>query len=401
MGSGHAADRRRDVRIAVIGAGFGGLCVALELLAHGYRNLVVYDARDEVGGTWSANRYPGVACDAPSHIYSLSSGPWHEWSRRFAGGSEILGYMHDCATQGGLEPHLRLGTRVVAASRTGSEWVLELGDGQEVRFDFVLCATGQLSVPALPDIAGLPDFAGSVLHTAEWPDTTDLRDRRVAVIGTGASAIQLVLEIAGIARKVTAFKRSAPYVFSKPDGPYSPRLHRLYGRIPVLHKLVRGLIWLIFELFTFAFWKWPGMTRVLERRHAAQLADTVTDKGIRAALTPDYRAGCKRILISSTYHACFNRDDVDVETAPIDEIDATGVRTARGHHDVDVIVCATGFRTDTFASTLNVTGRDGVSLQDQWHEGANAFLGISVPRFPTSSWSTDPTPTSARARSST
>lgn len=372
----------RDARIAVIGAGFGGLGAARALAADGYRNLVVFDARDEVGGTWSANRYPGVACDAPSHVYSYSNGPRYAWARRFADGAQIQRYLHDCVIDAGLLPHLSLGTTVTAASWTGRDWLLELQDGQTSRFDFVVCATGQLSVPALADIPGLADFQGAVLHTARWPTDANLTGRRVAVIGTGASAIQVIPEIVETAAHVTVFQRSAPYVFPKADRTYSPDLHRLYRRAPILRRLVEKTLWVGFELVTAAFWKWPRVMRLFERRHAAVLADTVTDPSTRQALTPDYRAGCKRILISSTYHACFNRDDVRLETAPITAVDTGGIRTADAHHEVDVIICATGFETDTFVSTLTVIGRDGISLPERWSDGARAFLGISVPGFP-------------------
>lgn len=206
----------------------------------------------------------------------------------------------------------------------------------------------------------------------------------MAVIGTGASAVQLVPEIAGVAGELTVLQRSAPYVMPKPDRLYSPALVRRYRRIPLLPWLVRQSMWLVLEAFTLAFWKWPGMTRTLESRHAARLAATVTDPRTRAALTPDYRAGCKRILISATYHACFNRDDVAVVTAPITAIDATGVRTAEGHHEVDVILCATGFRTDTFVSSLSVTRpRRHLTARTvaRRSAGVPGDLGAAVPQF--------------------
>lgn len=378
--SAHGAHLRQP-RVAVIGAGFGGIGAALALAEAGLRDVTIFDSAGRVGGTWQANTYPGAACDAPSHIYSYSFARQREWTRRFAPGPEIRDYLASCAAEHGLADRFEAATTVTAAHWTGRDWELTTSRGSR-RFDVLVCATGQLNVPAYPALPGLADFAGPVVHTAEWPSDLDLAGRRVAVVGTGASAIQVVPAIVDRVAALTVFQRSAPYVFPKPDAAYSARLHRLWRLAPALRAAAGAAWWASFELFTLAFWKWPRAMWPLEAAHAALLARTVTDETVRRALTPDYRAGCKRILIGSGYHECFNRTHVRLETAPIVGVDAGGVRTAADHHDADVLVLATGFDTGTFASTLDVRGRDGLTLRQAWAGGASAHLGISVPGFP-------------------
>lgn len=365
---------RREVRVAVIGAGFGGVGVALRLRAAGHRAVTVFDARERVGGTWAANRYPGVACDAPSHVYSYSFAPAPAWSRRFAPGEEIRAYLDGCAA--GLD--IRTGTAVTAARWTGHDWELIVAGGRE-RFDLVVAATGQLAVPAHPAVPGLADFGGPVLHTADWPDGWDWTGRSIAVIGTGASAVQAVPRLADGARRLTVFQRSAPYVLPKPDTAY--RAGALHRRVPALRRLTRTALWLGLEAFTLAFWRLPALTVPLEHRHAAVLRRTIPDPALRAALTPRDRAGCKRILMSTEYHPTFTRPHVALVTEPIVAVEPDAVRTASGRHPADAIVLATGFDTAGFATTLTVRGRTG-TLAEQWAGGARAHLGLSVPGFP-------------------
>ncbi|MFC8044690.1 flavin-containing monooxygenase [Nocardia sp. NPDC057353] len=366
----------RSVRVAVVGAGFGGICAALRLRAAGHRAVTVFDARSGVGGTWAANRYPGVACDAPSHMYSYSFVEPPAWSRRFAPGAEICGYLERCAA--GLA--VRTGTAVTAARWTGADWLLTLGDGTAERFDVLVAATGQLAVPAVPPLPGLAEFAGTVLHTAEWPEDFDPGGHRIAVVGTGASAVQLVPRLAGRAQGLTVFQRSAPYVLPKPDVPYGVRaLHR---RFPAVRKLTRAAFWTGLELLTLGFWRWPALLRPLERAHAKALRRSVADPALRAALTPKDRAGCKRILMASGYHAAFDRRDVALVTEPITAVELGAVHTAAGRYQADTLVFATGFDTGGFATTLEIRGRGGATLAERWAGGARAHLGLTVPGFP-------------------
>ncbi|MFC8528083.1 flavin-containing monooxygenase [Nocardia sp. NPDC057227] len=366
----------RAVRVAVVGAGFGGICAALRLRAAGHRDLTVFDARDGVGGTWAANRYPGVACDAPSHVYSYSFTEPPAWSRRFAPGAEIRGYLERCAA--GLTP--RTGTAVTAATWSGRDWLLTLGDGTAERFDVLVAATGQLAVPAVPPLPGLAEFGGRVLHTADWPDDFDPTGRRIVVVGTGASAVQLIPELAGRAAALTVVQRSAPYVLPKPDVPY--RVRALHRRFPAVRLATRGALWAGLEAITLGFWRWPALLRPIERAHARTLRRTVADPALRAALTPADRAGCKRILMADGYHAALTRPHVTLVTAPIAAVEPGAVRTAAGRHPADTLVFATGFDTGGFATTLDITGRTGATLAAHWAGGARAHLGLTVPGFP-------------------
>ncbi|GGF09540.1 flavin-containing monooxygenase [Williamsia phyllosphaerae] len=370
-----------DVRIAIIGAGFGGVCVALKLAAAGHRSFTVFDSHADVGGTWWANTYPGAACDAPSHVYSYSFAQTTDWSRRFAPGPEIQRYLRRCVDEAGIGDHLRLGVTVEKVRWTGVEWILALADDTEVAADVVVGATGQLNVPGYPPIPGLDDFEGPSMHTARWRADVDLAGRRVAVVGTGASAVQVIPAIADTVGELVVFQRSAPYVFDKPDTAYGDRLHRAYRAVPALRSVARAGIWWTFEAFGVFFWKWPRLMRPLERVHARALARRGLDDATRTGLTPDHRPGCKRILISSEYHDTFARENVSLVTEAITGCAADGLSTVNTHHDVEVIIYATGFQ-GAHLGTLTVTGVDGTDLAQSWDDGARAHLGIAVPGFP-------------------
>lgn len=372
----------RDVHIAIIGAGFGGLGVALKLNAAGYRNFTVYERAPEVGGTWFHNTYPGAACDAPSHIYSYSFAQQVDWSRRFAPGPEIRDYLQRCVAEAGITGNIETGTEVVAARWTDEGWIIELADGRCTSADVLVPAVGQLTVPVIPELKGLNSFRGPAFHTARWRHDIDLTGKRVAVVGTGASAIQVVPAIAPQAAHVTVFQRSAPYVFTKADTIYSDRLNRRYRALPLLKRTIRQGIWSYFELVTATFSRWPGLLDTLGRIHSQVLRSQVADPALRDRLRPDTRIGCKRILISDDYYATVSRPDVSLETAPIQAVTETGISTASGIHPVDVIVFGTGFTTTPFVSSVAVFGRDGVALSDRWAERASAYLGLAVPGFP-------------------
>lgn len=376
------ADPARQVRVAIIGAGFGGLGVALRLQAAGYRDFTVYERAPDVGGTWFHNTYPGAACDAPSHIYSFSFAQKVDWSRRFAPGSEIHAYLRRCVDDAGIADRIATGTEVVRARWSGRDWVLELADGRRARADVLVPAVGQLTVPTVPDLAGLADFGGPTFHTARWRHDVDLTGKRVAVIGTGASAIQVVPAIAPAAAHVTVFQRSAPYVFAKADAAYSERLNHWYRTLPLLKVAIRQIIWSYFELVTAMFSRWPAVLRILGRAHSAVLSSKVADTALRDELRPDLPIGCKRILISDDYYDTLARPDVTLETSPITAVTATGIVTPAGTHTVDVIVFGTGFVTTPFVSSLAIHGESGRSLSEVWSERTGAFLGVSVPGFP-------------------
>lgn len=371
-----------EPRVAIIGAGFGGLGVALKLNQAGYRDFTVYERAADIGGTWFHNSYPGAACDAPSHIYSFSFAQRVDWSRRFAPGPEIRAYLRRCVDQAGIADRIRTGTEVESARWTGNCWTLELAGGRRVQADVLVCAVGQLSAPAIPTFDGLATFAGPAFHTARWRHDVDLTGKRVAVIGTGASAIQVIPAIAPQAAHVTVFQRSAPYVFSKSDAAYSERLNRRYRAFPMLKLAIRQFIWGYFELVTAMFSRWPAVLDLLGRVHASALRSQVAVAELRDELRPDLRIGCKRILISDDYYQTLARENVSLETTPVMRVTDSGIVTEAGTHSVDVIVFGTGFVTTPFVSGVSVFGRDGIALSDAWTERAAAFLGMSVPGFP-------------------
>lgn len=375
-------------RILVVGAGFGGIAAAVRLLADGYDDLLVVDRADGVGGVWRANTYPGAQCDVPSHLYSLSFHPKADWSRRFAEQPEILGHLEDVVRAYGLDRHLRLRTEVTSCAWDDDARLWRVGlrgpDGvAEVReAHVVVAACGQLSTPAVPELPGLDGFAGPAFHSARWRHDVDLRGRRVAVVGTGASAVQFVPHLAREAARVTVFQRSAPHVIGRPDRAYSALEQRLYGLRPVLGaSRLRQYLW--HEALGVPFTRAPWLMALPERFWRLRMHRDVGPPGLRAALEPGYRMGCKRLLRAPDWYATLARDDVDLVTDEIREVLPAGPRTADGTvHPADVLVFGTGFRATSFLAPMRVTGRGGRELGDEWRDGARAYLGIAVPGFP-------------------
>ena len=375
----------RPLRIAIIGAGFGGIGAAVALRRAGYADVTVFEKGADVGGVWRENTYPGAACDVPSHLYSFSFAPRADWSRRFAPQAEILDYLRGVADRYGVRPLIRFGTEVTAADFDDAtcRWTLTLADGSTFAADAVVAACGQLSRPAVPDLPGLADFRGTLFHSARWDAGADLRGRRVAVIGTGASAIQFVPQIAPLAARLTLFQRQAAYVIRKPDYRYSRRAAALFARVPLLQRLSRWLTYWQNEPRILAFTRAQPLMRIVRWRFRRHLRAAVADPALRAALTPRYPMGCKRILISNDYYPALTRPDVEVVTAPIAAVTPDGVRTADGRqHDVETIILGTGFTATEFLAPMRITGRRGRPLEDAWRDGAEAYLGVAVAGFP-------------------
>ncbi|GAB2629372.1 NAD(P)/FAD-dependent oxidoreductase [Prescottella soli] len=371
--------------ITIIGAGFGGITVALELRRAGLTDVTILEQHDDVGGVWRDNTYPGAACDVPSPLYSISSEPNPEWSRRFAEQPDILGYLRGIADRHRLWSLIRFGVTVTEAEfdEHTNRWSVHTADGEVIESDVLVTAVGQLSRPALPDIAGRETFAGPAFHSAQWDHTVSLDGKRVAVIGTGASAIQFVPAIAPQVRRLTLFQRSAPWVLPKPDRVYHDWHHRIFRSVPATLRGERLLTWGIFEALTVGLLHTPqrgGFAGALARRH---LEKQVDDPALRAALTPDYEPGCKRMLLSDDYYPALTRDNVDLVVDAIDRIEPDGVRAADGTlHPADVIVYGTGFAATDFLAPMTIRGRGGRSLGDAWSGGARAYLGITTAGFP-------------------
>ncbi len=377
-------DRGR-YRVAIIGAGFGGLGMAYYLKQAGIDDFVLLEKAQDVGGTWRENTYPGAACDVPSHLYSFSFENHYPWSSRYAPQPEILGYMRHCADKFRLRSHIRFGAEVAQARYDESDvcWRLSLGDGSTIEADHVVSAVGQLHRPSIPAIPGLETFQGRYFHSATWDHDHDLAGQRVAAIGTGASAIQFVPAIAPKVAKLHVFQRSPGWVIPKFDRVFSGTEQWLFRRFPVLHDVDRFRIKCLTETLARAYAgnRWiEGTVSALSR---LQFKMQVRDPGLRARLKPDYPIGCKRILLTRDWLPTLMRDNVEPVTDGIQEITAGGIRTEDGRErEVDTIIFGTGFAATQFLTPMRVTGRDGRDLHEDWARGAAAYLGMAVSGYP-------------------
>jgi len=380
---GGSAGPGEHFEVAVLGAGFGGLAVGHRLAQAGIDDVVIFERDDGVGGTWRANSYPGAACDVPSHLYSLSFAPNPWWSRSYAAQPEILQYIEDCYDRFDLRRKVRPGTCIVAAAWSEREhrWHLRDAASRTYRARVLVSATGMFHTPALPDIPGLDDFAGPVIHSARWDHDCDLAGRRVAVIGTGASAIQVVPAIAGRTAHLDLYQRSAPWVMPRRDEPYSAEQQRAFAAHPEQLAAHRREMHDLFEQSTLLLADDPMAASIADVARE-YLARKVADPQLRDRLTPDYPFGCKRTLVSSEYYPALQRDDVELVTDAIEAITRTGVRTANGERPADVIVLCTGFRAADYLYGIDVTGRGGVNIHEHWAGTPRAYHGIAVPGFP-------------------
>lgn len=324
--------QHEHVRVAVIGSGFGGLGAAVRLRREGITDFVILERAGSVGGTWRDNSYPGCACDVPSHLYSFSFAPNPEWPRTFSGQEHIRAYLEHVADTFGLRPHLRLNHEVTMMRWDGDElhWVIESANGTTVVADVVVSATGPLSDPKLPDIPGLADFPGKVFHSARWDHDADLTGKRVAMIGTGASAIQIVPSIQPKAAKLTLFQRTPPWVMPRMDRQISGAERWLHRTLPFTGTARRGLLWGIRELQVSAFTKHPDQLGLVERIAKSNMARSIKDPALRAKLTPSYRIGCKRILLSSAYYPALAQPNVDVVASGLSEVRGSTVVASDG-----------------------------------------------------------------------
>ncbi|MEU6931149.1 NAD(P)/FAD-dependent oxidoreductase [Streptomyces sp. NPDC046374] len=376
--------KHEHVRVAVIGSGFGGLGAAVRLRREGITDFVVLERADSVGGTWRDNSYPGCACDVPSHLYSFSFAPNPDWPRTFSGQRHIRAYLEHVTDTFGIRPHLRLGHEVLRMAWDEDElrWAIETSRGTFTA-DVVVSATGPLSDPKIPDIPGLADFTGKVFHSAQWDHDYDLTGKRVAVVGTGASAIQIVPAIQPKVGRLTLFQRTPPWVMPRADRAISAPERWLHRQLPFTTAARRGLLWGIRELQVSAFTKRPNELGLVERLAKANMAKAVKDPALRAKLTPSYRIGCKRILLSNAYYPALAQPNVDVVAAGLKEVRGNTLVAADGTEtEVDVIVFGTGFHVTDMPIAPRVVGAEGRSLADHWKGGMEALRGATVAGFP-------------------
>lgn len=379
--------RRRPPTVAIIGAGFGGLGAAVALRRAGIDDLMIIEGADGVGGTWRRNTYPGAACDIQSHLYSFSFAPNKSWSRTYARQPEILDYLESVTDHFDLRRHLMLNTRVrtVRWDADAEHWDLHIeraGHTETLQAEIVVCAAGLFGSVKFPDIPGLADFGGSLMHTAQWDHRVDLADKKVAVIGTGASGVQVVPELAKVAQHVTVFQRSPPWMVPKDDRPYSATELDRFRCDPLAVRRTRWQIWKFQHDNTATMADDPVVTG-RSRVATSFLERTVSDEGLRRALTPDYPFRCKRVLLGDDYYRALQHDHVELVTDRIDRITETGVVTGSGQVvDVDVLVLATGFETSRYLSGIDVIGTGGQHLHDRWGADPSAYLGVAVSGFP-------------------
>jgi cation diffusion facilitator CzcD-associated flavoprotein CzcO len=374
------------VSVAIVGAGFGGLGMGIRCLQEGIAEFTIFERGETVGGVWRANSYPGAACDVPSHIYSFSFAPGSNWSTRFAPRRDILQYLEDVTDRYGLRPHLELSTEVTKAvfDAEAHRWELTLSGGETRSFDVLVAACGQLTNPLIPEIPGRDRFEGPIFHSADWDHDVDLAGKRVAVIGTGASAIQFVPEVAKLADHTTVYQRSAPWILPKSDRTYPDWERRLFERFPARVKASRAGLFGIFELFTYPFtgqtWAFKPLERLADRYRRKELA---AKPEILPLTEPHYPMGCKRVLITSEWYAALARPDVELVGGEPSEITAGDVIGPDGvERSADVIVWGTGFSSHDFVAPMEIRGRDGAELTEFWADEPLAFLGTTVPGFP-------------------
>jgi cation diffusion facilitator CzcD-associated flavoprotein CzcO len=374
----------RQARLIIIGAGFAGLGLGMRLRQRGDTDFLVLERAADVGGTWRDNDYPGCACDVPSHLYSFSFRPNPNWSRVFSPGPEIQQYLRECARESGLLPHIRFGTDMLAARWQAEcrRWVIETNHG-DFEAEVLITATGHLADERLPEVPGLDSFTGEVFHSARWNHQAELKGKRIGVVGSGASAIQVVPQMAEVASELVVFQRSAAYVIPRADRAYTAAEQRLFARDPERMHALRS------EFF------WNGEYNFAQRRNVPRylqeakdlalghLARQVSDPVLRQKLTPDYEVGCKRLLISNDYFPALSRPNVTLEASALARVEGSqGVAANGASHTLDVLVLDTGFEATRPPFAKRVFGSAGHSLDAQWDQGMQAFDSIAVNGFP-------------------
>ncbi|MFE7512393.1 flavin-containing monooxygenase [Streptomyces sp. NPDC057540] len=376
--------KHEQVKVAVIGSGFGGIGAAVRLRREGITDFVVLERADSVGGAWRDNSYPGCACDVPSHLYSFSFAPNPDWPRTFSGQRHIRAYLEHVTDTFGIRPHLRLNHEMLKARWDADtlRWEIETSGGT-FSAEVLVAAAGPLSDPRIPDIPGLADFPGKVFHSARWDHDYDLRGKRVAMVGTGASAIQIVPEIQREVGRLTLFQRTPPWVMPRMDRSISAPERWLHRTLPATATLRRGILWGIRELQVGAFTKHPNELGLVERLARANIARSIKDPELRAKLTPSYRIGCKRILLSNTYYPALARPNVDVVASGLREVRGSTAVAADGTEtEVDAIVFGTGFHVTDIPIAERVVGAEGHTLAESWKDGVQVLRGATAGGFP-------------------
>lgn len=375
------SSRRRTV--AIVGGGFGGIGAAVTLSRAGH-DVTVFEKADRVGGVWHHNTYPGAACDVPSHLYEFSFAPNPEWSRRFSPQAEIQAYIEDVARRFGVIDRVRTGTEVLAArwDEDRGRWALETGAGAH-EAEILVTACGQLSTPKVPPLPGLESFEGPAFHTAEWRHDVDLEGKRVALVGTGCSAIQVGPAVQPQVERLDVYQRSPGWTVPKGDFAYSERAKRVFRRFPLVQRLDRQLVFASHDIGAHALTKYRWLLPLVRAASRRQIASAIDDPELRARVTPTDEVGCKRIMLTDDWHRTLAEDNVELIDRRVEAVTPGGVRAADGvERPADVLILATGFDSHAFVAPMEVSGRDGRTLAAEWSEIARAYLGLTVPGFP-------------------
>jgi cation diffusion facilitator CzcD-associated flavoprotein CzcO len=371
-------------RVAVVGAGMSGLCMGAKLREAGIHDFTVYEKADEVGGTWRENTYPGLTCDVPSRFYSYSFAPNPGWTRHFAPGREIQRYFTGAVDLLGLRPHIRFGAEVGGARWEDGRWRLRTRDGQEDVVDVLISATGVLHHPREPDIDGLDSFAGACFHSARWDHSVPLEGRRVAVIGTGSTGVQIVCALSRVAGRLLVFQRTAQWILPTPNLPYSGLSRRLFERFPALNRLSYRYYQAQLEFILGQASTRPGwQRRLIDRLCRLNLRFGVRDPELRRRLTPGYEPMCKRLVMSAGFYPAMQRPNVGLVTEPIERVEPRGIVTRDGRlHEIDVLVLATGFDAHAYMRPMGLVGQSGRTLEEAWEDGPRAYRTVALPGFP-------------------
>jgi cation diffusion facilitator CzcD-associated flavoprotein CzcO len=376
---------RAALRIAIVGAGFAGIGLAIQLKRAGYSKIILYEKAAGLGGTWRDNAYPGAACDVPSHLYSFSFAPKSDWQGRFGSQGEILAYIEDVASRFGVKSMVRFGTAVTRAvfDEGRGTWTVEDSRREREVFDVFVTAVGQLSIPSVPRMEGLDDFGGARFHSASWDHSIALEGKRIAVIGSAASAVQIVPELTRLASRLAVFQRTPNWLIPRWNWQYSAAGKALFRWLPFYRLLTRASIYCFQEALFGALRTGSTLNRIMKGIALWHLRRQVPDAGLRAKLRPHFELGCKRLLLSDDYFPSFNQPHVELVIERIERFVPAGIRTVDGKERAfDVVVFATGFDVRSSLRPVEIRGRGSVDLQDRWSQSPEAYRGVAVPDFP-------------------
>lgn len=374
-----------DLSVGIIGAGPGGLALGIMLSRAGFRDFTIFDREEGVGGTWRINTYPGLACDVKSHLYSFSFDLNAHWSRLWSGQPEILDYFQRSADKHGLGTHLKLRTEIRSArwDSDTQRWCLTTATGEQHHFNVVVSAVGLFTRPLMPDLVEEEPFTGTVMHSSRWDHSIPLEGKKIAVLGTGSTASQLIPELAKVAGTVYSVQRSPTWILPKPDRHYTRGERWAFAHLPFAKKIYRTRLWLRSESNIAVIEHGSEKTEQFTALALRLLENTVDDEKLRRKLTPDHPMGCKRLVLSSDYLPALTRPNVEVLTSPARSLRARSLVTEDGtEREVDLVVCATGYAAADYLGELDVSGEHGITLRQVWRDGAHAYLGMAVPDFP-------------------